>query len=234
MATTRDEFQIKVSNYLVPATGGTAAVRVKYAGDGTEEAPKTVEWKTYSLDGEPFNPSGFYAANFSLESVFIKISMNDLIYEIPAGAQMGRMYPAPFDHSVSIYGTGEAEIVFVNSPVIPYGLDGGGSGGGAVTVADGADVALGVTTAPFAQDFLETVSAIAVLKGILGSLQQVDSNGDPLPLFFESLPWSATYAGGIIQTETRTDVTIGTSWTRQYTYTGADLTGISAWEVAGP
>ena len=123
MATFRDKTQIKVSNYLVPATGGTAAVNVKYAGDGTADLPINFDWGTYNLDGEPFQPSGFYAANFSNQSVYIKISGNDLIFEVPANTQMGRMYPAPFEHTASIYGAGDAEIVFVNSPVIPYGLE---------------------------------------------------------------------------------------------------------------
>jgi hypothetical protein len=91
MATSRDKIQIKVSNYLVPATGGTGAVNVKYAGDGTFDLPINFDWAQYSLDGEPFQPSGFYAANFSSQSVYIKISGNDLVCEIPPLTQMGRM-----------------------------------------------------------------------------------------------------------------------------------------------
>jgi hypothetical protein len=228
MATQKSDFQVKVSNYLVPATGGTAAVSVKYAGDGTEESPVDMVWKTYGLDGEPFNPSGFYAANFSSDSVFLRISGNDLVYEIPGNSQMGRMYPAPFDHVVSIYGTGDAEIVFVNSPVIPYGLDGGGSGGGgAVTVADGADVALGAIGdfAAFAPDTPETV--ISLLKGLFSVALQTDSLFVALPPEFDSWPVTLGYTGDNVTTIVKTDGT--DTYTQTLTYTGANLTGISAW-----
>lgn len=230
------DFQIKVSNYLVPATGGTAAVSVKYAGDGTAELPINIVWKNYSLDGEPFNPSGFYAANFSLETVYIKISGNDLIYTVPPGVQCGRMYPAPFDHNVQIYGLGTAEIVFCNSPVIPYYVDpsGGSGGGGAVTIADGADVAQGATTDIPTTDPSAAATVVTLLKTLAAAQLGTDTDGIFLPFNLTSLPWSATYTAGIMQTETYTESGSGVTWTKTYTYTGADLTGVSGWVRSAP
>lgn len=55
--------------------------------------------------------------------------------------------------------------------------------------------------------------------------QIADSRG--MPLYPERYAQVLTYSAGVLQTISFTDGTY--TWTQTYTYTGSDLTGISAW-----
>lgn len=232
MATTPDPSRFRVSNYLVPAVGGCSSVHCRYGSDGTAEKPFELQFKKYSIDGDGFNPSGFFVTNHSADHpIYIKISGNNLVYEIPPGANMGRSYPAPFDHSAYIWGLGDGDIVFVNFPVIPYGLISPGTDVVITSIPDGADVSIGSTGAPASPDAVVSAPVIAILKGIYNALLQTDQAGDNLPADFDSLPEAINYAAGNVSTIVKTKSP--NTWTKTFTYNASgDLTGISKWVKA--
>lgn len=221
-----------VNNYLVPSTGTTNA----YPVTGTFSAtPTTVDFRTVELNGQRFVPSGVFIDNSAgIADLVITIeSMSGFTTVCPAGGRLQTQYPAPMDQIVNIVGNGAAVIVFVDFPVIPFQVT-GASGGNSVSIADGADAALGATTDAAAASASANATLISMTKliallntNLLTVATGENSVGAALPLNFESLPQTLTYAGGILQTIV---VTNGVNtWTQTFTYTGADLTGISAW-----
>lgn len=63
-----------------------------------------------------------------------------------------------------------------------------------------------------------------------GGAATVDSTGAALPNDFDSLPLTMTYSAGVLQTAIRTKAP--NTWTQTYTYTGSNLTAVSAWVKA--
>lgn len=293
---------VSVSNYLVPSTGTTNGFPVRKAFSAT---PTVVDFREVELNGVKFVPSGVFIDNGAgAGDLTITIEgMSGYTIVCPPGIRMQTQYPAPMDQIVQITGNGTATVIFVDFPVIPFQVQ-GGSGGTAVTIADGADAALGATTDAVAASASANATLIAMTKLIALFNTQIDDaigaqadaiaaspvavaslialtklvaqmatdidtaqgaqadaiaasptaaaslialtklntqladdlvtatvgqntlNVD-LPLNFGTLPQTLTYAAGILQTIA---VTNGVNtWTQTYTYTGADLTGISGW-----
>jgi hypothetical protein len=249
-----------VNNYLVPASGTTNAYSVTRNFNANAF---TIDFREYELDGVPFVPSGVFINNTSGSSPLrITIgAMDGYAVECPAGAILQTQYPAPFDQIVTVTGNGVASLIFVDFPVLPF-LNQVVGGGSAVTIADGADVALGSTTdAPAPSDtandtviaFLKRIAgqltaglanwttALVNLGDIYSTLQNIetasvdsaavavgfDSDGDPLPVEFNSLARVNGYTGSDLTTITVTDGV--NTWVKTFTYTGPDLTGESAW-----
>lgn len=224
---------LKFVNYMVPATGNTRGYIVSETLSAT---PKQVNFFNVELDGVPFRPSGAFIDNTQGTQPLV-IRINELAYNIvvPAGGSMQTQFPAPMSMSVAITGAGQATIIFVDFPVIPFfpqeNAGGGGGGGGAVTVANGADIAQGNTADVPQIDPLGTGSVIALLKGLMFTVQAQegrDSDGNLLPQGFGQYAQTMTYdGGGNLETVTRTDGF--DSWVQTLTYTGGNLTAVSAW-----
>lgn len=154
-----------VTNYLVPGTGSPNAYLINQAFSAT---PYGVDFSQIGLNGLPFRPSGVFIDNSQ--------GAGDLIVLIPemsfaitckAGQALMMPYPAPQNHTASITGNGSATVIFVDFPLIPYSSAEAGGGGGAVTIADGADVALGTTT------------DAAGAASVVGQLKQISTNTTP-------------------------------------------------------
>lgn len=128
----------------------------------------------------------------------------------------------PFAH-----GYDSAQQVQVPLVGIHPDFPGGGEGGGSGTTA------IGATNNPAEPDpFAATATLIALTRSVLAALTQWDTAGNPLPWYFNSRPRVMTYNGSNqLETEVVTgqDAEVGVTWTKTYTYTGANLTGISGW-----
>lgn len=111
---------------------------------------------------------------------------------------------------------------------------GSGGGGGAVTIADGADVAEGaVADAVVAAGAAGTVSAkLRAISRDAGSLAAVvvtpkDSTGLALPQDFDTLAQTLGYTGANLTTVVKTKG--ADTWTQTLAYTGDNLTSVSQW-----
>lgn len=121
------------------------------------------------------------------------------------------------------------------TPMAWHGLgssDGGsGSFDGAVTVADGANAALGSTADFPSEGPGEIATLISDIRGFWADVRNArgrSTNGALLPSDFEFLARSMTYdSQGRIQTETRTNGPM--SWVKTYAYDGDNLGSMSAW-----
>lgn len=154
-----------VNNFMVPATGTPNSVPVQGPFSAT---PTRVDFREISLNGEQFVPQGFFADN-SAGAAPIVITIEGMNYSIavPVGAQMQSQYPAPIDQIVNITGNGAGTVVFCDFPVLPFLSSTLASGGGPVTIADGADVTLGAQAdAPAAND-TGVFSLMALFKRLL-------------------------------------------------------------------
>ena len=113
-----------VSNYLVPAGGGTHAVPVTGVFSAT---PEVIDWAQFKIDSFPFQPQGCFVDN-SLGTGTLQIQIltgvNGVVFwtiQVPAGAVQAFSFPAPNGHAVSITGVGQANVIFVDFPVLPSG-----------------------------------------------------------------------------------------------------------------
>ncbi len=113
-----------VSNYLVPAGGGTHAVPVTGIFSAT---PEVIDWSQFKIDSFPFQPQGCFVDNSlgtGTLNVQILTSVNGVVFwtiQVPAGAVQAFSFPAPNGHAVSITGVGQANVIFVDFPVLPSG-----------------------------------------------------------------------------------------------------------------
>lgn len=225
-------------NYLVPAAGTTRGVVIREPLVSGTVLKR--DFRDLQLDGIPFIPSGVYIDNTDGLSD-CTIVINEIGFKITAqaGQSIVCQYPAPSNQSASISGDGQTTIVFVDYPVIPFIL----GGSQAVTVADGDSAAIGSTTDTKVTDPDADASLIAINKGLLESINtlqtniqqleniklvQLDSTGNPLPDSFDTLPQALAYnVGGDLTSIT---VTSGAgSYVQTFSYTGANLTGITGW-----
>jgi len=108
-----------VTNFLVPATGSTNAFMIEQTFSAT---PYFQNFNNVELNGIPFRPSGVIIDNTS-GTGDLTVLINELSFAItcPAGLSIQMPYPAPVNHSVNITGLGEATVVFVDYPVVPFG-----------------------------------------------------------------------------------------------------------------
>jgi len=118
-----------VTNFLVPATGSTNAYAVSQVFSAT---PTFVDFNNVALDGLPFRPSGVLIDN-SQGTGPLTVLINEISYAMTcaAGELLNMPYPAPVNHTANITGNGQATVIFVDYPVIPfYSASAGSSGGG--------------------------------------------------------------------------------------------------------
>lgn len=170
-------------NYLVPASGTTSGFDVSQVFSAT---PVNIDWRTIGLDGKPFVPSGVFIDNtLGTGAIRIVINENGFVVQCPAGAAIQTQYPAPLGQSVSITGLGQATVVFVDFPVIPFVTPGTGGTATATTIADGSDVALGALADAAVTNPAAAASVIALLKGVL-------TNQDSLSEKFTAPPATGT------------------------------------------
>lgn len=190
-----------VMNYMVPASSSPNAVIVR---ETFGIVPHIVNFNDTQLSGVPFRPSGVYVDNVSGDnSILMVINEISLTIVIPAGAFLAIPYPAPLNHTVSIYGQDDiATLVFVDFPVMPYS-SAVGSGGA-----------------------FPTEMSVNVLNAV-ASVPGNDTTGAQLPPEFTSAPATFTYSGGNIATESVTAE--GYTWVRTYSWIGNELTSISGW-----
>lgn len=221
----------KMVNYLVPASGTTRGYTISRAFDAT---PYQVNFTTIELDGTPFRPSGVFIDN-SQGTEALVIMINEIAYRItcPAGEALQMQFPAPMSMTLSIIGGGQATAIFVDFPVIPFRSTSAdsGDGGGAATIANGADVAQGATTDPANNDPFVASSVITLLKGIVFTMRQnngTDTTGEFLPDNFQSLAQTMLYTvENKLESTSRTDGI--NTWTQTLTYEGDNLTSVSGW-----
>lgn len=111
--------QNTLSNYLVPAAGGTHGVTIK--GDFTS-SPYLIDWRQYAIDNFPFQPQGVFADN-SQGTGPLTITINPLGYSVivPAGSIIQAQFPAPNGQTAEVTGDGNATLIFVDFPVLPNG-----------------------------------------------------------------------------------------------------------------
>jgi len=111
----------QVVNYMIPAVGTPRA----YIQSGVLSAtPVAIDFRGVdggNIDGQPFRPSGVFIDNTQGAGT-LTIVLNEIAYAItcPAGESVNLQFPAPINLSVAITGNGQATIVFVDFPVIPY------------------------------------------------------------------------------------------------------------------
>lgn len=107
-----------VSNYLVPATGSPNMYAVH---ETFSAAPFIVDFSQISLNGLAFRPSGVIIDNTAgtgdLDVLIPQASFNVIC---KAGATLMMPYPALQNHTASITGLGDATVIFVDFPLMPY------------------------------------------------------------------------------------------------------------------
>lgn len=112
----------QVVNYMIPAVGTPRA----YVNSQVQSAtPFTIDFSNVSggdIDGQPFRPSGVFIDN-SQGTGALTIVINQIAYRMtcPLGKSMNLQFPAPIDLTATITGLGQATIVFVDFPVLPFG-----------------------------------------------------------------------------------------------------------------
>lgn len=107
-------------NYLVPASGTTSGAVVKGIFSST---PTIQDWREQALDGEQYVPSGVFIDNTrGAGPLRVRETTTGYTITCPPGQTMGMQYPAPLDQVTEITGDGEAVVIFVNFPVLPFVL----------------------------------------------------------------------------------------------------------------
>lgn len=128
----------------------------------------------------------------------------------------------PFAHGYDAGAGVQVPLVGIH-PDFPGGGEGGGSGSSAI----------GATNNPAEPDpFASSATLIALTRAVLAALTQWDTDGNVLPWYFNSRPRAMTYDGSNrLQTEVVTGQgdEAAVTWTKTYTYTDGNLTGISGW-----
>jgi uncharacterized cupin superfamily protein len=107
------------NNYLVPSSGKTHS----YDINGVFSAiPVLLNFATISKDFlADFNPQGVFIDNSQATGpLTITIVESGYSFSVPAGATQALQFPAPENQTHSIVGLGQASIVYVDFPVLPY------------------------------------------------------------------------------------------------------------------
>lgn len=152
-------------NFLVPAAGTTHMFPI--FATFAPGSPFTQFFDQQAIDGQRFMPSGVFIDN-SAGANPITVTIQEISWNVtcPAGGTLMQPYPAPSSQHATITGNGIATVVFVDFPVQPFIFNPAG-GGAAVTIANGADVALGATTDAAATTDTGNFSLIALFKRLL-------------------------------------------------------------------
>ena len=110
-----------IINYMIPAVGTPRG----YVQSGVLSAtPLTIDFSGVSggyWDGQPFRPSGVFIDN-TQGTGQLSIVVNEIAYQMicPAGGMLNLLFPAPINLTATLTGLGQASVIFVDSPVMPY------------------------------------------------------------------------------------------------------------------
>jgi hypothetical protein len=110
-----------IINYMIPAVGTPRG----YVQTGVLSAtPVTIDFSGVSggyWDGQPFRPSGVFIDN-TQGTGQLALMVREIAYQMtcPAGGMLHLQFPAPLDVTVDITGLGQATLIFVDIPVMPY------------------------------------------------------------------------------------------------------------------
>jgi hypothetical protein len=108
-------------NFMIPAVG---TPRMYFNSQVFSATPFNIDFSGITggyWDGQPFRPSGVYIDN-SAGAGPLTIVINQIAFSItcPAGGYLNLPFPAPVFMTCSIVGNGQATVVFVDVPVMPY------------------------------------------------------------------------------------------------------------------
>lgn len=111
----------EVVNYMIPAVGSPRGFVQSQVFSAT---PVTLDFRNVSggsIDGQPFRPSGVFIDN-TQGTGDLTVVINEISFRMicPAGESLNLQYPAPVEMTATITGLGQATVVFVDFPVIPY------------------------------------------------------------------------------------------------------------------
>ncbi|HKY45375.1 MAG TPA: hypothetical protein VJM50_19945 [Pyrinomonadaceae bacterium] len=111
----------EVVNYLIPQVGSPRCFVVSQVLGPT---PYRLDFRSVPggmIDGQPFRPSGVFIDN-TAGAGDLEILVNEINYNMlcPAGDSLNAQFPAVMDSTFNITGDGQATIVFVDFPVMPY------------------------------------------------------------------------------------------------------------------
>jgi hypothetical protein len=111
----------ETTNYLVPSSGGTHAVPVEGV---LSAAAVELDWRNFNVEGFAFQPQGAYIDNSAGTGplTLAVFAGSTLIWTVvvDTGYVMHANFPAPNGQVHEITGLGQATIVFVDFPVLPF------------------------------------------------------------------------------------------------------------------
>lgn len=155
-------------NYLVPAAGTTHAFPIFATFVAGQVSGINFDEK--NIDGQRFMPSGVIIDNtLGTQDFVVTITNTGFRIVCPVGRMCQMPYSAPTSQQVNIQGEGPVSLQFVDYPVIPF-MSTATGGGTAVTIANGADVALGSTTDAAVTNPGIAATVVSLLKGVITSL----------------------------------------------------------------
>lgn len=105
------------TNYLIPSGGQTQYVNY----EGVFSAiPTPIDWRNFSVNNQPFQPQGAFIDNTQgTGDLVINIQPINFSVTVPAATSASVQFPAPANQTMSVTGSGQASLVFVNFPVLP-------------------------------------------------------------------------------------------------------------------
>lgn len=111
--------QFTANNYLVPASGRVHGVSYKNDFGGVQSTD-SVDWGSYKVNNFPFIPQGAFIDN-TQGTGDLTIYIEEIQYTIfvPQGISKQSQFPALDRSTMTITGTGQVSIFFVDFPVLP-------------------------------------------------------------------------------------------------------------------
>ena len=112
---------VELINYLIPSGSTPRGYLQSAVFSATAISLDFRNISGGSFDGLPFRPSGVFIDN-SQGTGALTITVNEISYTMscPAGQWLNLQFPAPINTTVSIKGLGQATVLFVDFPVIPF------------------------------------------------------------------------------------------------------------------
>lgn len=158
-------------NYLVPASGTTHGYVYNSVLSAT---PQGINFDGLQIDSNPFCPSGVFIDNTQGTGP-ITININQMGYNIvcPAGTLMATQYPAPNPQAVSITGLGQATLIFVDFPVIPFQVSANGASSVTLTNAPVALAPQNSTPVAASSGNVANAAAVATMPAVAGKTNYV-------------------------------------------------------------
>jgi hypothetical protein len=123
------------TNYLVPSSGGTHCVPVSGVFNAN---PAVLDWRQFAESSFAFQPQGVFIDNTQNANP-LTVTILPLGWNIncPAGVQLMTPFPAPAQQTAQVTssgGGGQASLMFVDFPVLPFEIAASGVGGTSVNI----------------------------------------------------------------------------------------------------